>query len=174
MMNRMKPFLSFTITLAALLFSPVCAQASDPQEIGKYGDWGVYVFQENGNKVCYIAARAQKTEGNYTRRGKEYALITHRPSEGTKNVFSYISGYSYKEESKVTVTIGKDTFKLFTQGETAWAPDEALDTRLAEALRKGNKMIIKGTSSRGTLTTDTYSLKGSGAAHDASKRECGI
>ena len=37
---------------------------------------------------------------------------------------------------------------------------------------KGSTMIFKGTSSRGTLTTDTYSLKGFTAAYRSLKTKC--
>jgi hypothetical protein len=35
-------------------------------------------------------------------------------------------------------------------------------------------MIVKGTSSRGTLTTDTYSLSGFTAAFNAISKACGL
>jgi hypothetical protein len=35
-------------------------------------------------------------------------------------------------------------------------------------------MTVKGMSKRGTLTTDTFSLKGSGEAYDAVSKECGL
>lgn len=150
------------------------AQASEPRLIGTYGDWSSYVFEEDGNKVCYMASQPKKAEGNYTKRGDIFALVTHRPAEGSKNVFSYITGYTYKSGSDVTVKIDGNRFTLFTQGETAWTPDAGTDAKLAESIRKGSKMVIKGTSARGTLTTDTFSLSGSGAAHDAINRECGV
>lgn len=164
--------LSALLCVASLLSAP--AFASEPRLIGTYGDWSSYAFEESGNKVCYMASQPTKAEGNYTKRGDVFALITHRPAEGTKNVFSYITGYSYKSGSDVTVMVDGQRFTLFTQGETAWTPDAETDNRLSEALRKGSKLTVKGTSSRGTLTTDTFSLKGSGAAHDAINRECGV
>lgn len=160
--------------LCALLLIPADAQADEPRLIGTHGDWSAYVFMEDGNKVCYMASQPQKAEGNYTRRGEIFALVTHRPAEGTKNVFSYITGYSYKTGSDASVNIGSSKFTLFTQDDTAWAPDATTDNKIASSIRKGSKMVIKGTSSRGTLTTDTFSLKGSGAAHEAISRECGI
>ena len=156
----------------SVLFTVSIASASEPKKIGDYGDWSAYSFLENGKKVCYMVSSPKTDEGNYTRRGDIYTLVTHRPSENTRNVFSYIAGYPYKQDSEVTVKIDSRTFKLFTYEETAWAPDSSTDNALANAIRKGSKMVVKGTSKRGTLTTDTYSLKGSGAAHDAISRAC--
>lgn len=169
-LNRL--VLSFCLLAFAAL--PGVAQASEPTRIGVYGDWTAYEFVENGNKVCYMAAKEKTAEGNYNSRGDIYALITHRPAENSKNVFSYITGYPYKEGSEASVKIGGQTFSLFTQGETAWAPDADADARIAQAIQKGSTMVVKGTSTRGTLTTDTFSLKGSGAAYDAISKACGI
>jgi invasion protein IalB len=149
------------------------ARAADPKMVATHGKWSVYVYvDETGNKVCYMASEPAKNEGTYTRRGQIYALITNRPAEGTKNVFSYIAGYPYKTGSDATVKIDGNSFTLFTQEDTAWAPDAATDEKITAALRKGSSMVIKGTSSRGTQTTDTFALSGSGAAHDAMTKEC--
>lgn len=163
------------LLVAALSLGAVAsvAHAEDtPKKIGEFGDWAAYSFMEEGNKVCYMASQPKKDEGNYSRRDQIFALITYRPAEGSKNVFSYIAGYSYKGGSDVTVTIDNEKFTLFTQDDTAWAPDAATDNKISEFLRKGNKMVVKGTSSRGTSTTDTFSLSGSGSAWDAVNKEC--
>lgn len=148
------------------------AHAAEPKLISAHGKWSAYVFVENGNKVCYMASEPTKDEGAYSRRGQIFALVTNRPAESTKNVFSYIAGYSYKPGSETTVKIDSTTFTLFTQDDTAWTPDAATDEKIAAALRKGSSMVVKGVSSRGTATTDTFSLSGSGAAHDAMAAEC--
>ena len=41
-------------------------------------------------------------------------------------------------------------------------------------MKKGNRMVVKGTSSRGTLTTDTFSLKGFTKAYGAIGKACGL
>lgn len=165
----------FFCLLATAACLATAAKAEDaPKKIGEFGDWSAYVFMEDGNKVCYMASQPKKDEGNYSRRGEIFALITHRPAEGSKNVFSYIAGYPYKGGSDATVTIDSNSFALFTQDDTAWAPDAATDNKIADALRKGSKMVVKGTSSRGTTTSDTFGLKGSGGAHDAINKECGM
>lgn len=150
------------------------AQAAEPQLLGTHGAWSAYMFMENGNKVCYMATKPQKAQGNYSSRGDIFALITHRPAEGSKNVFSYSTGYSYKANSEATVTIGGRNFSLFTQDDMAWAPDNAQDNAITEAIKTGSSMVVKGTSARGTLTTDTFSLSGSSKAFEAISAECGV
>ena len=74
-----------------------------------------------------------------------------------------------------TVTIdAKKTFKLFSQGEFAWTVEVYDDKALVKAMRAGSKMVVKGTSSRGTLTTDSYSLSGFSAALKSINKACGV
>lgn len=164
--------IAFLFTFCLLLGFSTQAKAGEPRLLGTYGDWSAYVFIEGGNKVCYMASKPKKEEGNYTRRGEVFALITHRPAEGTRDVFSYITGYGYKPASEATVDIDKDRFVLFTQDDTAWAPDAETDAKIAQSVKKGSDMVIRGVSTRGTKTTDTFSLKGSSAAHDRISTEC--
>ncbi len=169
-----KKVLSYSVLTFSLIVLPAVAQAAKPKQLGKFGDWTSYVLSERGSKVCYMVSKPISAKGNYTRRGEIFALITHRPSENTKDVFSYITGYTYKQGSDAAVTIDGKKFILFTQDDTAWAPDASADSQLAKAIQQGAKMVVTGTSSRGTLTTDTYSLKGSGSAYKAISSECGI
>lgn len=168
----MKQTLCLILSLLIVLAWPLGAQAGEPRLIAVEGDWSAYVFTEDGNKVCYMASKPTKEEGDYSQRGEVFALVTHRPAEGTRNVFSYITGYAYKAGSDVTVDIDGQSFVLFTQDEAAWAPDAETDRRLAEAIKQGSKMVVTGTSARGTKTKDTFSLSGSTGAHDKISREC--
>lgn len=170
--------IKFKVAAAVLLlvsFFPLHAQASDPVMIGEYGKWEAYEFVEpGGGKVCYMMAKPDKHEGAYSKRGEIVALITHRPAEGTKNVFSYMSGYSYKKGADVTLTIDGRKFTLFTQNDMAWAADAAADTALAAAIQKGSNMVVKGVSGKGTQTKDTFSLKGSTKAYETITKACGL
>jgi hypothetical protein len=162
------------ILLSAIFMASSMVHAAEPKVIDEFEDWTAYVFTEENNKVCYMVSKPKKEEGSYTKRGNVFALVTHRPAEKSKNVFSFVAGYPLKQDSEVTVNIGSQHFKLFTQKETAWAPDAATDNKLAVAIRSGSSMIIKGVSAQGTATTDTFGLKGSSAAHAAISKECGI
>lgn len=164
----------FLAILSTAFLISAGAHASEQREIGKFGVWTAYMFEENGGNVCYMAAGPDKHAGNYKKRGEILAMITHRPKEGTRNVFSYMTGYSYKKGSDVDIAIDGRHFTLFTQNDMAWAADAAADSSLAEGIKKGSKMIVKGVSGKGTATTDTFSLKGSTKAHEAISKACGL
>ena len=150
------------------------ALAQEPEHLDTHRDWHTYTFNENGNLVCYMASKPTNEEGEYTQRGDVYMLVTHRPAEASRDVVSVITGYTYGPETDAVVTIGDKLFELFTSENTAWARDSATDANLVSAMKAGSSMIIKGTSSRGTLTTDTYSLLGFTAAYNEITRTCGL
>ena len=72
--------------------------------------------------------------------------------------------------NKYAIGIDTKDYELFSQGDTAWSANE--DKEIIYAMIKGNEMIIKGISSRGTLTTDTYTLTGFTTAHNKLKKDC--
>jgi len=156
----------------ALLAGPAAAQ--DIRRLGEFQDWRAYTYQEGGNKVCYMASEPKTEKGDYTQRGDVYAMVTHRPAQGTQNVVSFIIGYPFKSDSRVSVSIDGQSFTLFTHEDTAWAPDTQTDNALVQSMRAGRQMIVKGTSTRGTETTDTYSLLGFTAAHKAINDACQV
>lgn len=165
---------ALTAVITVLSFGTARAETSEPKLLGTFGDWSSYSFVEGGKKVCYMLSSPKKSTGNYKKRGEIFALVTHRPSEKTRNVFSYMAGYSYKTDSVANLSIDKQKFALFTHNDTAWAPDTATDNRIAEALRKGASMTISGSSSKGTATTDTLGLKGTGDAFKAIDTACPV
>ena len=169
----MKKLLPLLFVCLILTIAPFAAHASEQVEIGTFGQWKAYEFEENGGRVCYMAAKPTSTEPKGVKRGEIVVFITHRPAEGTKNVFTYMTGYGYKKDKDVIVTIDGKKFNLFTQNDMAWAADASADNALTEAIKKGTKMVVEGESARGTKTKDTYSLKGATKAHEAISQECG-
>lgn len=170
-------FLKSGLFVGAVFVSSVCAnpaRAAEPVLLKESGNWSAYTLQEGGQKICYMLSAPVNDQGDYKSRGEIYAIITHRPAQNTRDVFSYITGYTYKPGSSAKATVDGKAYDLFTQDDTAWTPDAAADMKLVAAIRKGSKFIVQGTSSRGTLTTDTFSLKGSGDAYAAISKACGV
>ena len=152
----------------------VSGNAQDVTVIGTHGAWTAYSYQEDSGVVCYMASEPNKAEGNYTRRGDIFALVTHRPEENSVDVVSIVAGYPYQENSDVNVRIGSNAFELFTHGERAWTRDVSSDKDMVRSMIRGSSMVVKGTSGRGTLTTDTYSLRGFTAAHKDISEACKV
>ena len=157
--------------LAGLIGSAGAALANEPQQIGTFTDWRAYTYEDAGGKICYIVSEPKKAEGNYTRRGDIYFLVTHRPSGKVFDEVSIITGYTYDNGYEPMATIGNQRFKFYSEGDAAWA-FSAEERNLVTAMKRGANMVVKGRSSRGTITTDTYSLSGVTAAMGAIDKAC--
>jgi Invasion associated locus B (IalB) protein len=150
------------------------ATASEPTLLGQYGDWGAYTASPGGNKVCFALAKPKtmKTEPEGRKRDPSYVFVSTRPAEKVKNEVSVIIGYPFKTSSDATAEIGTAKFAMYTQNEGAWIKNVADETRMVDAMRKGADLTVKGTSGRGTQSTDQYSLKGLAQALDKVEQEC--
>jgi invasion protein IalB len=150
------------------------AQAEEPTLLGTYGDWGAYAASPGGRKVCFVLAKPKSSQMNPPggKRDPVYAFITSRPAENVKNEISVIIGYPFKQPSDATAEIGPGKFAMQTQSDGAWIKNTGEEQRMVEAMRKGSDMTVKGTSRRGTQTTDQFSLKGLSQALDRAEQEC--
>lgn len=160
--------------LSAFFLSAQSFAMDAPKLIGDYNDWSAYTYKEGNATVCYMASTPKRDEGNYTKRGDIYAVVTHRPSDKSFDVVNFVAGYTLKSNSKFTVKIGKETFsKFFVDGDKSWTINDSEDEKLVKAMFRGERMIVEGVSNRGTHTKDTYSLKGFARAYKAINAKCG-
>lgn len=148
------------------------AHAAPAKDLGLFKKWQAVSFDENGKTGCYMSSDATKSEGNYTSRNRVYAFVTHRPAENSFDTVTFVAGYTFKPGSEVTLEIDKKKFTLFTDTDKAWAPDADTDRKIVDAMKKGSNAIIRGMSSRGTETKDTYSLSGFTGAYNAIGKAC--
>jgi hypothetical protein len=165
-------FLAPLLISNAIFWIPAPSLAEQP--LGQFGFWEAFTENAGKNRICYMATEAIKTRGNYKKRGKTYIMITHRPAQNINNVVSVEAGYPFKKSSDAEIIIGKKTFKLFTSATTAFAYDTKTDQALVKAMIKGAEMKVIGFSSRGTQTTDTYSLKGFSASYKSISLACKV
>ncbi len=164
---------------ACLLLPAISAVSAEPTVLGRYTDWIAFRATENGETVCYIGSVPKKAEGDYTRRGQAHVAVSVRPGSTSNGVVTVEAGYPYKKESRVVVEIdAAKRFELFTRNRAedgkgdAWADTEADDAALIAAMKAGGEMVVRGRSSRDTLTTDTYSLRGFTRAYTALGESC--
>jgi hypothetical protein len=102
-----------------------------------------------------------------------YLFISTRPVEKVSNEVSVLAtGYEFKPNTEASVAVGGSNFAMYTQKDGAWVKNAAEESKLLETMRKGADVAIKATTSRGTQTTDTFSLKGIGQAVDRAAQEC--
>ena len=129
--------------------------------IGTHKDWTAYSNKEKNSKTCFIASEPLKSSGKYNKsnRGKTYVFVTNEKN-GTSHEISVVAGFNYKKNTKVKFTIDKNTTLLFPIDDRAWSESPKVDKILVRKMKKGNKLIIEGTSSPGNVIIDHYSLSG--------------
>lgn len=150
-----------------LLATPAFAQ---PVLQASHGDWRVFLAEEGAQRLCYIGSLPATKEGNYSKRGEAYMLVTHKG--GNQDEVSVSAGYAFKEQQPVTLQIDQRSFELFVKGDLAWAYDDEADKALVKEMMRGGSLVVRGESWKGTSSKDTYSLNGFTDAHRHMKQLC--
>jgi hypothetical protein len=145
-----------------------------PTLLGQFAEWGAYTANPGGRKVCFALARPASSQTNPPNRPRDPAhiFISTRPAEQVRNEVSVIIGYTFKDKPSPTIEVGPTKLNLYTEKDGAWISNAGDETRLVDAMRRSSDLVVKGTSSRGTQTTDTFPLKGLGQALDRVAQEC--
>jgi hypothetical protein len=144
----------------------------DPELLGDFNDWAAYTYSTPKGKVCYIVAKPSSSEPKNVKRDPIFFLVTHRPGDKVRNEVSTIIGYAFKKDEPATVTIDGTSYEMFTNGDGGWFDSSAKDSQVVNAMKAGKTLTVKGTSWRGTVTTDTYSLSGVTAALNKINETC--
>ena len=164
--------------------SVALAQAKPPANptaqatlLGQFGDWGAYTASPDGQKVCFALAKPASSvdipPNRRTAANPVYLFISTRPGEKVSNEISVlVTGYVFKPNSEASVAIGGTNFAMYTQNDGAWVKNAAEESKMIDTMRKGADVVIKATTSRGTQTADTFTLKGLAQAVDRAAQEC--
>lgn len=170
----MKPLHLQAMIVAAALAAgsaPAAAQQG-PLLLVQSKDWSAVTAGAQKAKVCYALSKPTKLEPAGLNHGEVFFFISTRPGDGVRNEPSIQVGYNLKEGSKVSVDVDGRKFSLFTQGDGAWLESAADESKLLDALKRGRRLTVGGTSGRGNATTYSFSLDGFSAALDAAAKEC--
>jgi len=138
-------------------------------------DWSVFV--EENPKECWSVSKPKATENTRdgqivdVRRGEILLFVSYRPGSGVDGEVAFTGGYPFGKDTTVSVTVGGETFQLFTDDEWAWTRSSEDDAAIIAAMKGGANAVLVGESSKGTRTEDAFSLLGfTAAVEDASQR----
>ncbi len=165
---------ALTISILASVALAAGTALAAPKRVGGSEIWGAFVTGKGEDLTCFVHGVPKTKRGKYTRRGEVYVQVAHRPGEDVRDEVSITAGYTYKSDSEVDVDIDRRKFSLFTYGGNAWTKDAKEDRTFVRALIRGRRMVVRGRSSRNTLTTDTYTLNGFTAAYREASRACKV
>jgi hypothetical protein len=159
---------------AAVPAAPSVPGAAQPTLLGQYGDWGAYTANPGGKKVCFALAKPANSSTSPPNRPRDPAwmFVSTRPAEKVKDEVSVIFGYGLKPNSDANIEVAGGSYAMYTQADGGWVKNAAEEPKLVETMRKGQDLTVKGTSAKGTVSTDVYSLKGLSVALDKVGQEC--
>lgn len=168
---------SATLAQTAAPKQPAPSPTAQATLLGQFGDWGAYTAAPGGQKVCFALSKPTAMVDNPPNRRNPthgvYLFVSSRPGEKVKHEVSMlIVNYVFKPAADASATVGGATFALYTQNDGAWVKNAGDEPKLIDAMRKAADVVVKATSSRGTQTSDTFSLKGVSQALDRVAQEC--
>jgi len=158
------------IAVAAVLTAPALAQSV--KLIGEFRSWSAYSATEQTGPVCFALTRPTEITPQPDGFSEAYLYLTHRPSIGVRNELNLVAGYTFAADTPATVTVGGQTFDLFTSKDAAWLLNPSQNDALAGALRAGSTVVIEGTTDAGIKVSETFSLSGATAASRAIEGDC--
>ena len=155
----MKNYLTFFIFILILTFA---TSSYANVEMGKWN----FIKEVD---YCFIGSAPIETDlPESKQRGNTYILV-YRINKSKDAIVQIAAGYPYKKDQNVDVTIDNVQFDFYSDDDTAWSND---DNKVIFAMKKGIKLTVNGESSRGTKTTDIYTLKGFTVAYNQLFNDC--
>ncbi len=132
---------------------------------------GAWTFVKD-DSWCYIGSLPLKSDlPDSKKRGDNYILV-YKIIGSEDNIVQVEAGYKYNLNRNISVKIDNTSFTFYStedSSETAWTDD---DSKVIYAMKKGLELILTGESARGTITNDTYTLKGFTAAINKLNKDC--
>ncbi len=167
-------FLSSGLAFIAFMGGMFCASAvaQSANKMATFSSWSLNSTENSGNKMCFVASSPVDMQPPGANRGLVALYVSAWPKQGVKSEVSVKMGYPLKANSNVSVKIGSQIFSLFSEKDRGFVADATQELKLVEAMKRGNRLTVTGTSSRGTETTDTYSLSGVTSALNAMAKNC--
>ena len=132
---------------------------------------GKWIFVKD-DEYCYIGSIPIETDlPKEKKRGDTYILV-YKMVGNQDSVIQVEAGYNYKLNKDIIIKIDSTNYKFYTTkdvSDSAWTNDDA---KVIFAMKKGLELVITGESSRGTITNDTYTLKGFTSAFNQLNKDC--
>lgn len=157
--------------LSGLSATPVLAQAG-PTNLGSFSSWTAWQGADASGPTCYISSVPEKSEPAGANRDPIHFMVIHRTVQKVRNEVQTLIGYPFKPDSTPTASVDGKVYPMVFDGQAAWLASSGDEGNFVAAMKGGSSLVIKGTSQRGTNTTDTYSLAGVTAAITEIDKAC--
>lgn len=162
MVQNMKKKIAFCLKIIVICLFSTKLFATEKVQIEQFNDWSVLRQETDAGRLCYITSEPIEKKGDYDKknRGETRVFVTHGPGKAERDVVSIVAGYIFEKQSEVELNIDGIKQSFFTLEDRAWSFTQDEDKKIIRNMKRGNKLTIKGVSSRGNTTIDLYSLSG--------------
>jgi hypothetical protein len=156
-------------------------QSAAPRPLGTFDGWRAFEAGANNAKTCYLTARPTRSDSRpaNAQRGEISLVVAHHQNPRRNDEFTMGVGYPARDGGEIE--IGRTKVALSTLGQanpqSLWAREADGDRQIVAALRAApatGTAIVRGTSTRGTETTDNFALAGFQRALAEIDRACGV
>ena len=161
----------------AICFISAAPDTSEPREVGgkpinRDPPHFLIIHRDKAPAINADGTAAKDANGQpvFRKVRNEVQTLVGYPMKPTSDSFFHraeVDGKVYPMKS-----IPDDPATSITDSEAAWLASMDDESGFVTALKAGTKLVVKGTSGRGTETTDTYSLAGVTAAMAAIDKAC--
>ena len=127
---------------------------------------------EKDDDWCYIGSLPLNSDLPETKKRGDNYILVYKIIGSDENIVQVEAGYKYNLDKDIIIKIDNTPFSFYStedSSDTAWTND---DQKVVYAMKKGLDLVLSGESSRGTITNDTYTLKGFTAAINKLNKDC--
>jgi hypothetical protein len=152
-------------TVCALSIAPVVPAAAEPANLlGVFGNWSAFSSGTGSSLTCYALSKPRASQPKAAKRSSIYLMVSDWPSRRVKAEPQLVYGYQAKEGGAAALGIGPEKFTFFIRNSgkdgSAWLQQLNDNPRLISAMSGGVSAVASGVNTKGTKTSDTYSLSG--------------
>ena len=160
--------------IAALSTFAIVGGAEAATKIATHKFWTAWTDNDASGKICYISSVPQDSQPTNVKRGPIHFIITHREGTKKRNEVATLIGYPFKPSAEASATVDGKAYPMVTDSaqEAGWLASTADEPSFVDAMKRGSELVVRGISTRGTRTTDTYSLSGVTAAMSEIDKAC--
>ena len=124
------------------------------------------------DEYCYIGSLATATDLPPEKNRGDFYILVYKNIRNPETIVQIEAGYNYKIGPDIIVKIDKGEYVFYTTKDLPSAAWTNEDKKVIFAMNKGLELNVIGESSRGTITNDTYTLKGFTAAYNKLAEDC--
>ncbi|HET6619212.1 MAG TPA: invasion associated locus B family protein [Dongiaceae bacterium] len=145
-------------------------------DLGTFGSWYAFTQGDGKDKLCYMISAPTQSLGDIAGRGEVGLMVTHQMGGKVRDQVSVALGFEpHKTKyTRVKVDKGGNVLMRVVDGDRAWIRESKVDRQMVVQMKRGNQLVVTGTSSKGVATQDTFSLDGFTKAYAAISLACGV